>query len=299
MRQPLDTELLATFLAVVQEGCISAAARVLHLSQPAVTARVRRLEESVGAPLLVRSVRGVEPTAAGVKLAERAREVRRLLEEALDEVGDEEHALGDLLLAASTTIAAHVLPSVLARFRARHPDVPIELEIGNTKDVVEAVRSGAKPLGLVEGTARALGVRLVPWLDDELVPVVGVDAPFVVRRDADLLNVPILWRESGSGTRAVVAEALKSAGLRRRPDRLDPVLGTSSAIANAAAAGLGVAFLSRWALAPLLAAGRLRTIPGLALSIRRTFQWALPAGALTGSAARFHRMATQSPPVQT
>jgi DNA-binding transcriptional LysR family regulator len=297
MRQPLDPELLATFLAVVTEGRISAAARAVHLSQPAVTARVRRLEEAVGTALLVRSVRGVEPTPAGRKLAERAREVQRLLEEALDEVGDEEHALGDLVLAVSTTIAAHVLPSVLARFRARHPDGPIELEIGNTKEVVEAVRSGTRPLGLVEGTARAVGVRLVPWLDDELVPVVGVDAPFVVRRDADLSNVPILWRESGSGTRAVVAEALKKAGLRREPARLDPVLGTSSAIANAAAAGLGVAFLSRWALAPLLAAGRLRTLPGLTLSIRRTFQWALPAGALTGSAARLHRMATQSPPV--
>jgi len=297
MRRPLDPDLLATFLAVVTEGRISAAARAVHLSQPAVTARVRKLEEAVGTALLVRSVRGVEPTPAGRKLAERARQVQRLLEEALDEVGDEEHALGDLVLAASTTIAAHVLPAVLARFRARHPDVPIELEIGNTKEVVEAVRSGARPLGLVEGTARAVGVRLVPWLDDELVPVVGVDAPFVVRKDADLANVPILWRESGSGTRAVVAEALKRAGLRRGPARLDPVLGTSSAIANAAAAGLGVAFLSRWALAPLLAAGRLRTLPGLALSIRRTFQWALPAGALSGSAARFHRMATQSPPL--
>jgi DNA-binding transcriptional LysR family regulator len=297
MRPPLDPELLATFLAVVQHGRISAAARAVHLSQPAVTARVRRLEESVGAPLLVRSVRGVEPTPAGRRLAERAREVRRLLEEALDEVGDDEHALGDLAIAASTTIAAHVLPSVLARFRARHPTVPIEIEIGNTKEVVEAVRSGARPLGLVEGTARAVGVRLEPWLDDELVPVIGVDAPFVVRRDADLLDVPILWREAGSGTRAVVAEALKRAGLRTRPAPLDPVLGTSSAIANAAAAGLGVAFLSRWSLAPLLAAGRLRTIPGLALTIRRTFQWALPAGVLTGSAARFHRMATQSPPV--
>ncbi len=299
MRQPLDADLLATFLSVVEHGRISAAARAIHLSQPAVTARIRRLEHSVGAPLLVRSVRGVEPTAAGQRLAARAREVQRLLEAALDDFGDEEHALGALSLAVSTTIAAHVLPSVLARFRARHADVPVTLEVANTEEVVEAVRAGRQPLGLVEGTARAAGVRLEKWLDDELVPVMAADAPFLVRRDADLLATPILWREPGSGTRAVIAAALRKAGVRQRPAPLDPVLGTSSAIASAAAAGLGVAFLSRWALTPYLVTGRLRTIPGLSFTIRRTFQWALPAGALTGSAARFHQLATQHPPVPT
>lgn len=297
MRPPLDPDLLATFLAVVQHGRISAAARAIHLSQPAVTARVRRLEQQVGAPLLVRSVRGVEPTPAGQRLAARAAEVQRLLAAALDDVGaDDDQAPGPLALVASTTIAAYVLPPVLARFRARHPEIPIELEVGNTDAVLAAVRSGAKPLGLVEGTSRAIGVRLEKWLDDELVAVMAPDAPFVVRRDADLATVPLLWREPGSGTRAVVAQALRRAGIRRRPLPLDPVLGTSSAIANAAATGMGVAFLSRFALAPFIASGRLRPIPGLSLSIRRTFQWALPAGALAGAAARFHRLATQQPP---
>lgn len=297
MRPPLDPDLLATFLAVVQHGRISAAARAIHLSQPAATARIRRLELSVGAPLLLRSVRGVAPTPAGERLAARAREVQQLLEAALDDFGDEEHALGPLSLAVSTTIAAHVLPSVLARFRARHPELPVALQVANSEEVIAAVRAGRQPLGLVEGTARAVGVRLEKWLDDELVAVMAPDAPFVVRRDADLIPLPLLWREPGSGTRAVIAAALKKAGVRTRPAPLDPVLGTSSAIANAAAAGLGVAFLSKWALAPFLATGRLKPIPGLSFTIRRTFQWALPAGALAGSAARFHQLATQHPPM--
>lgn len=296
MRPQLDPDLLSTFLAVVQGGSISAASRAVHLSQPAVTARIARLEASVGAALLVRSVRGVTPTPAGLRLAERARALERLLAEALDEVGDDDNAVGALSLAASTTIAEHVLPALLARFRQRHPQASIELHVGNTHDIVEAVRAGAQPLGLVEGTARAAGVRLVPWLDDELVAVVGVDAPFSVKRDSDLAQVPILWREAGSGTRAVVAAALRRAGVRTRPLPHDPVLGASTSIANAAAAGLGVAFLSRWALAPLVASGRVRTLSGLSFSIRRKFQWALPAGSLTGAAARFHRLAIQQPP---
>ncbi len=299
MRPPLDPDLLATFLAVVRHGRISAAARAIHLSQPAVTARMRRLEQQVGVPLLCRSVRGVEPTTAGLRLAERAQEIERLLATALSEAAVEERAGGPLALAASTTIAAHVLPPLLQRFRQRHAEVAIDVAVGNTETVIAAVRSGARPLGLVEGTARAVGVRLEPWLDDELVAVMAPDAPFTVRRDADLRHVPLLWREEGSGTRAVVAQALRRAGLRTRPLPIDPVLGTSSSIAQAAAAGLGIAFLSRYALGPLLAGGRLRAIPGLALTVRRTFQWALPAGALTGTAARFHRLAIQHPPLPT
>ncbi|QDU83432.1 HTH-type transcriptional regulator CysL [Planctomycetes bacterium Pla163] len=294
---PLDPDLLTTFLAVVRAGSISGAARDLDLSQPAVTARIRRLEDGVRAPLLVRSVRGVTPTPAGEMLAERARELERLLERALDDVAAHDTALGALHIAASTTVAAHVLPSVLARFRALYRDIPVALDVGNTEEVVDAVREGRVPLGLVEGTARAAGVRLESWLDDELVPVVAPDAPFDVSTLAALTEAPILWRESGSGTRAVVARALQKAGVRRRPRATDPVIGTSSAIAGAAAAGMGVAFLSRWALRGWLESGRLRPVPGLDLAIRRTFQWALPAGALTGSAARFHRMATQNPPV--
>ncbi|MEZ5979029.1 MAG: LysR family transcriptional regulator [Planctomycetota bacterium] len=297
MRQPLDPQLLETFLAVLQHGRISAAARAVHLSQPAVTARMRKLEETVGAPLLVRSVRGVTPTPAGERLAARARELQRLLDEIAGEVAvDDDAALGPLHVAASTTIAAHVLPRVLARFRARHPDLPIELRVGNTEEVVDAVRSGAFPLGLVEGTKRAAGVKLSTWVDDQLLPVVGATADWRVRSVRDLENVPILWREQGSGTRAVVAKALRAAGVRHTPGDRDAVLGTSSAIAGAVAAGMGIAFLSRWALGAEFASGRLVPLAGLDLRIVRTFQWALPAGALTGTAASFHDFATRNPP---
>ena len=113
----------------------------------------------------------------------------------------------------------------------------------------------------------------------------------------DLAEVPILWRESGSGTRAVMSRALRRASVRTKPSANDVVIGTSTAISGAAAAGMGVAFLSRWSLRPYLERGVLRELPGLSLDMRRTFQWALPAGALTGSAARFHRLATRQPPV--
>ena len=292
----LDPALLATFLAVLDAGRISAAARALHLSQPAVTAQIRKLEDALGAALFVRSVHGVAPTDAGLRLAGYARSIRRLLDEALAEVADTPEQSGPLVVAASTTIAAHVLPPLLAHFRAKHRDVPLHVHVGNTEQVVTEVREGRVPLGLVEGHARAAGVRLEPFLDDEIVAVVGRDSPFKIRGARDLDTTPILWREAGSGTRAGVERALRKAGVHRRAARdRDVELGSTEAILGGAVAGLGVAFVSRWSARAHLAAGLVRIVPGLDLVVRRTFYWALPAGALTGAAARFHAFAQRTP----
>lgn len=293
---PLDPALLFTFLTVLDAGRISAAAKTLHLSQPAVTAQIRKLEDALSAPLFVRSVHGVAPTDAGARLAGYARSMRKLLDEAMAEVSAVEEKTGPLLVAASTTVAAHILPPLLAQFRAAHRDVPLHVHVANTAQAVEEVRAGRIPIGLVEGHARAPGVRLEPFLDDEIVPIVGRDAPFRLRRTKDLEEVPMLWREAGSGTRAVVERALARAGVNRKGARhLDVELGSTEAIVGGVSAGLGIAFVSRWSMRAHLAAGLVRVVPALELVVRRTFSWALPTGALTGTAARFHAFALRTP----
>ena len=299
-RPALDPALLTTFLAVLEAGRISAAARAIHLSQPAVTAQIRKLEGAMGAALFVRTVQGVTPTDAGLRLAEYARSIRALLDAALAHVPTAEGKSTPLVVAASSTIAAHLLPTLLAQFRKSHGEVRLRVQVGNTEEVVGLVRTGRVPLGLVEGHARASGIRLEPFLDDEIVPIMaagrGRESPFVVRHANDLDHVPMLWRESGSGTRAVVERALAKAGVRRRKTHdLDVELASTEAIVGGVMAGLGVAFVSRWSVRAHVAAGLVRVIPGLDLVVRRTFRWALPAGALSGTAARFHAFAQRTP----
>jgi len=287
-----DPALLATFLTVLEVGRVSAAAKALHLSQPAVTAQLRKLEGALGTVLFVRSAQGVAPTEAGLRLAVHARAVRRLLEVAVADVAPKAEPSGPLAIAASTTIASHVLPILLGKFRVLHPDVAIQVHVDNTDGVVAAVRSGRVPLGLVEGHARASGVRLEAFLDDEIVPVVGRDAPFTIRHVRDLDTVPFLWREAGSGTRAVVERAVRQAGLPRRTARhLDLELGSTEAILGCTVANLGIAFVSLWSARVHITAGFVRVVPGLDLVLRRTFRWAVPAGGLGGMAARFHAFA--------
>ncbi len=292
MKRAIDFTLLPTFLAVFEAGRISAAAKAVHLSQPAVTAQVRRLEEGLGTPLFTRSVRGVAPTPAAVRLAEHARALQRQLDQAIVDVAGERVATGPLVVGASTTVAAHVLPPLLAAFRSKHPRVAVRVRVGNTEEVLEDLRAERVPLGIVEGHARASGVRLEPLVDDEIVPVIGAAPKFVVRGLRDLDVVPLLWREAGSGTRAVVERALAKAGLGRRTARaLDLELGSTEAILGGAAAGLGVGFVSRWSARAHLAAGEVRVVPGFDLVLRRTMRWALPPGAPSGQAGAFYDVA--------
>jgi DNA-binding transcriptional LysR family regulator len=293
----LDPSLLRAFLAVVDAGRISAAARALHLSQPAVTGQIRRLESLLGGPLLLRSAQGVAPTAAGKQLIEHARRVLAALELLVESISDSDGPpAAPLLLAASTTIAAHVLPPLLAAYRREHGEAPIRLEVGNTEFVVRRVLDGAVPLGLIEGHARAAGLRLEPFVEDELLPVAAPSLARRVRTLADLRRAPLLLREPGSGTRDVVDRALLRAGVRRRPGPEDLELGSNEAIKGAAVAGLGVAFLSRWGLGGADEAKLLRRLSLPGLRVTRLFRWALPAGGLHGPAARFLRLARRESP---
>jgi DNA-binding transcriptional LysR family regulator len=194
------------------------------------------------------------------------------------------------------TIASYVLAPVLARFRAQCPGISIRLRVGDTRDIVAAVARGELPLGLVEADACGPGVRLEPFVDDELVPVTAPAAPFAVSSAADLGRAPILWREPGSHSRQVLERALREAGIRHQALPMDVELGSTEAVLSAAAAGLGVAFVSRWVLGAHLAAGRLVILEGTGFAARRTFRWAIPAAGPTGAAAQFYALARQAPP---
>jgi DNA-binding transcriptional LysR family regulator len=238
----------------------------------------------------------VAPTAAGALLLGYARRVQSLLEDAAASLTGEARAAGTLKLSASTTLAFYVLPPVLAEFRARHPGVAIELLVGNTRGVVEHVRSGEVAVGLIEGPGRVPHLHVEHYLDDEILPCVAGNAGrlqhAVPRTIAELAELPLVLREAGSGTRAVVDAALRKAGLRPRRNPADLELGGTEACKGAVEAGLGIGFLSRASIVKELQLGTLRPIEIRNLRITRAFRWALPtAAAPTGLAGTFYRFA--------
>lgn len=293
----LDPRKLETFRVVVQTGKISHAAKLLHLSQPAVTAQIQALEEECGRALLRRTPKGVTPNAWGLQLLEAAHALRDLLAKAEDALRAEPALDQEVVLAASMTTSAYVVPQLLAGYRALHGPVPFRVQVSNTGRVLDWVAEGRVPLGLVEGHRRGSRVHLERYLDDEIVAVVSAHAAGLqrVERASDLARAPLILREPGSGTRALVEEALgRAAGGRAL--RSDLQLGSNQSVKMAALAGLGVAFLSRWSLREELASGALKLVQVKGLRISRPLAWATQSRSLPGAAGRFLEWAKRNPP---
>jgi DNA-binding transcriptional LysR family regulator len=269
----LNLNHLRVFRAVCETNSITHAARTLHISQPAASKQLADLESHVGVALVERRARGVRLTAAGEVLGRHAR--RLFQEEEAAEAALEAllgMQLGHLSVAASTTIGSYIVPSVFGDLHAAHPNVTLELEIGNAARVSELVLAGQHDLGLSEGSVSSESLHAEAFTHDEMVLISAPEHP-LARAAAGaslpaeaLRDQPFIVREPGSGTREVVEDSL---GRRGIPIRSVMSLGSTEAIKNAVAIGLGVALVSSLTLELELQSGRLCAIPLADLSIRR------------------------------
>ena len=299
MHTALESVRLTVFRLVAERQSFSSAAEVLHVSQPSVTAHVKALEEALGVRLFERTNTGARLTRAGERLHHYAREVNLLTQEALRDIGamsGEER--GRLCVGASTTIAQYLLPRLLAGFLEVHPRIELSVLSANTEQIVAQVLAHKMDIGLIEGPPGTNEVRLESFVQDEIVVIVPADHPFAARLGnrpsvAELALEPLVLRESGSGTRRVVEDALRKAGVALRGLRIVMELDSTEAIKSGVEAGLGVAFVSRWALRQSQSQN-IRAIHVEGLEINRAFQFICPHGPEPeGPAGAFLRFARQ------
>jgi LysR family transcriptional regulator, transcriptional activator of the cysJI operon len=280
---------LHVFRVVAEQLNFTRAAGRLHISQPAVTRHIRQLEEHYGQPLFVRAPGGITLTLAGHALLEHAVHVEALNDGVERRIrAGAAIVAGPLRLGASTTIAQYLLPRWLGRFRQQHPQVDLSLRMGNTEEVAGALLAGRIDLGLIEGPVGRSELKTECFAEDEIVPVVAPDHPLAKKLRvtvADLAATPCVMREAGSGTRLVVEQAFKRAGIN--PGKLSVILeiDSSETIKGLIETGVGVAYLSRLALRHELGRGCLTELNVKALRITRPLfllypQGPRPAGAL-------------------
>jgi DNA-binding transcriptional LysR family regulator len=284
----LENFRLRVFREVANQASFRRAAEVLYITQPAVTQQIKALEEELGSRLFDRSGGKVRLTAAGEVLLRHAGEAEATLNRAVEEIGSlEGEVRGALHIAASTTIAQYVLPRLLAEFARQHQGVRLELESANTQRVVEAVASGDAPIGLIEGPAHRQELAVERWLEDELVLVVPAGHEWADEEITlgTLGSAKLLVRERGSGTREVVEHALKQAGAPVHRMQIAMELGSTEALLACVEAGLGVGFVSRFALERQRALGTLAPVKVKGLRIAREFSMVHPRGPKTNNAA--------------
>jgi DNA-binding transcriptional LysR family regulator len=237
---------LELFLAVLDEGGVGRAARARNISQPAVTEHLQGLAAHFGVPLFERHGRTVRPTAGARLLEPYARRTVGLARSAEQAAaGFRGLRGGSLTLGASTTPGTYLLPAALGRFHTAHPEVALQLRIGDTRAVERAVADGALEMGVIGAAPLVHGLVAEPWLPDELVVIVARRHRLARRRTLrprELAGEPYVTREEGSSTREVADRYLTAAGVRLRPVM---ELGSPEAVREAVAAGLGVAVMSR------------------------------------------------------
>jgi DNA-binding transcriptional LysR family regulator len=261
---------LRLFLEVARRGGFSRAAQALAISQPAISAQVALLERRYGQPLVERLPRGLRLTEAGVVVAEYAERIFGLAEEmevALDDLRGLRR--GHLTVGASSTIGEYVLPPLIGRFKALHPDVAVAVRVANTERILAEVRGRQLDLGFVGGRPTGDDLLAEPFDRDEIVPLAAPDHPLAGRAEVtldELAAAGLVAREAGSATRATAEASLRGAGLE---PRLAMELGSNEAVKRAVRAGLGVGLLSRRAADSELAAGHLFVLDVPAWSCRR------------------------------
>lgn len=255
-----DSTRLRLLVEVERRGSVSAAAKAVGIGQSSASEHLRLLESAAGQRLVERNGRGSRLTEAGRVLASSASQALATLAAGEEEV----QALaglnaGTIRIGASTTPGVYLLPDTLGCFRRDHPNVAVEVEIAATGEILERLLAGRIQLALVGETAVDERVELEPFLSDEII---GIAKPGVLpiragkARPSLIDEQTLLVRERASSTRQIAEHALSEAGVSARSVwELD----SSEAIKRAAREGLGVAFLSRYAVAEEVERGELES----------------------------------------
>jgi DNA-binding transcriptional LysR family regulator len=262
---------LETFTKAAELSCFTAAARVLGLTQAAVSQRIRALEQSLGLSLFHRQGGRVLLTEAGQRLYPFAERILGLHDQARAEVTRHKAPLaGELTLAASSIPGEHLLPALLADFRQRQPHIQIRVTVTDSQVVLKQIEQGKADLGLVGGKSDSPHLEFRSFACDEMVVIVPAAHPWRQRkrvRLAELCQQPLIVREAGSGSRWCLEQALAHVGRSAADLQIALELGSNETIKEAVLRGLGCAVLSTQVVTKELHAGTLHalTVSGLPL----------------------------------
>lgn len=277
----MDLVQLRTFLLAAELHSFTQAARRLNFSQSAVSQQIRELEERLGVRLFERHARSVSLTPAGERLRPLARKLVQDAEAAVEALDEFRGTLqGVLRIGAGHTVGVYILPYLLGRFSERFPGVRASLQVADDETLSRAMQDGELDLVLTETEVlpgRVFGWEKLPALDDELILIGPPGHPWrSPDPDTVLSTAPMILRQQDSPIRHLVASHLTNMGVNPARMRTRFELGNTEGIKRAIMAGLGLGWVSRFAIASELASGQLEALPLPGLRVRRTIWLMLP-----------------------
>jgi DNA-binding transcriptional LysR family regulator len=273
---------LHVFRVVADTLNFSKAAEQLHLSQPAVTSQVRSLEEGFGIALFDRVGRNATLTPAGKTLLPYVRQIETLTSDAIAALAPYGVQEGvELNIGASHTIAVYLLPKLLPMVVRDWPKLRIHIESGSTTEILNALATHQVSIGLIEAPAHRPDLKIEPFMEDELCLILPHNhrwANKATLRAAEIVQEPILLRESGSGMRRFVEEYLERNGVLRQQLQTNIDMNSTEAIISAVESGLGIGFVPILSLEKEKLAGSITIVPLENGPIKRQLSFAMLSG---------------------
>jgi len=266
----MDVRDLQVFLSVARHLNYTRAGEEVNLSQPSVSVRMRQLERELGTKLFDQLGKRIALTEAGELLVPYANRVIAAMNDArhaIDELQGLER--GSLQIGASTTPGMYLVPGVIAHFKQQYPKIEMHLTVKDTRQIEVGVIKNEFDFGFVGGHLAGDEVEVVPWLTDELVLIAPAGHCLASKRivkPQDLLTEKFILREEGSATRAVVASHLRKFSIE--PDSVMEMANPES-VKKAVQNGLGIAFISMFAVETELRARTLVAVKVPALQVSR------------------------------
>lgn len=266
---------LKTFYTLANERSFSSTARILCLTQPAVSHQIHIMEDYLKTRLFDRFKGDVSLTPAGEILYKYAQDILELYQQAERKISELTESIQDrLVIGASTTIGQYLLPVILGKFKDCHSNVDVFLTNANTRDISAQLLNNLIDLGLVEGPVEHKDIIVEKFMEDELVVIVPAKHLWQDGGEIDIDEVrkePIILREQGSGTRKAIEDTLSIADIRLTDLNIKMELGSSESIKAAVEAGLGIAIISQWTVLKEKKLGSLKILRLKGIKFKRDF----------------------------
>ena len=257
----LLSDSLKVFITVANTKNFSKAAKVLNLTQPAISFQIQTLEQYYQTMLFDRVNRHVKLTESGELLLEYALSMNDLqaeLERKMQQLTGQ--VKGNLTIGASRTVGEYIMPHIVSAFKKEYPDVDIALEIYNTRQVENNIMNNTIDVGLVESDISNKKLFYQDFLDDVLVLSVSSNHRWASEETISLLELkdePFIIREAGSGSRLVFEQALLDSDFDIENLNIIMEIGNITAIKTIVASGLGVSVVSKWAAEDMVNSGEI------------------------------------------
>ena len=276
---------LVVFLSVARNLSFTKASNELYISQPAISKHISEIESLYGIQLFERTNNKVALTKQGHTFLRFAEEIHRQYQELEFEMNlSTQNHTGKLALGASTTVAQYILPSIMSKFMNDFPEIKLSLVTGNTEHIENLIIDHKIDLAIIEGASHKKEFNYSLFAKDELVLVTSTTNDNIREQISigQLKKLPLLLRESGSGTLGVIQKHLKSQGVKLTDLNVVMRLGSTEAIKRFVMTGDSYAIISIAAVVDELRRGELTVVEIEGIRIERELSFIT----LNGSARR-------------